>query len=496
MEARHYVYELRRTSPGPGATRYIGVRTAKNGEPEQDEYWGSSRKVISEIKRGRNFEKTIIRTFTSRADAEFFEAELQWQHMAGKNPNFYNEFSQLIDGKVDQLFPRQRFVSAWGEHRWFVVGSEPEGWELDPAIWAQFEDMSHKDAFSSCWRYTFLGLELPEWRLHKEYPDECAFAIDQPRVGYSPYVKIGEDFRVVDFRFFPTGHQPDGWKSGFARSFWARSNGNAGAFLPPEWKRYRLEANFRLEVNDVSQNAYFPKGGAPKHWIIAEIYEENLRKFNEGRNNLAKLAQSFVDDLKERIENIDDDRVLENTALKYFEGMDKRLTKIDILMQIAIADFGGSRARILKNAVENEFSKRMSLGQLKPVGVGQVKQLADDGYSVEGGTPIEHISSMLTLAKQKHHEAISMFGKPDAAAIPRLHEVLKLLEEVEILADDAGSYVDSTDMKAAIKELHSQQASVKLAIARLEQIRTASPWSTPWPWITLALIVMALTQVV
>ena len=89
-----------------------------------------------------------------------------------------------------------------------------------------------------------------------------------------------------------------------------------------------------------------------------------------------------------------------------------------------------------------------------------------------------------------------MFGKPDAAAIPRLHEVLKLLEEVEILADDAGSYVDSTDMKAAIKELHSQQASVKLAIARLEQIRTASPWSTPWPWITLALIVMALTQVV
>lgn len=99
---------------------------------------------------------------------------------------------------------------------------------------------------------------------------------------------------------------------------------------------------------------------------------------------------------------------------------------------------------------------------------------------------------MLTLAKKKHQQAISMLGKPDAAAIPRLHEVLKLLDEVEILAEDAGSYVDSPDMKAAIKALHTQQASLKLAIARLEQLGTSSPWGTPWQWLTLALLIFAL----
>ena len=49
-----------------------------------------------------------------------------------------------------------------------------------------------------------------------------------------------------------------------------------------------------------------------------------------------------------------------------------------------------------------------------------------------------HVSSMLTLAKQKHGEAMAMVGIPDANAIPRLRQVLQLLEEVELLAEDAG----------------------------------------------------------
>ena len=109
---------------------------------------------------------------------------------------------------------------------------------------------------------------------------------------------------------------------------------------------------------------------------------------------------------------------------------------------------------------------------------------------------VSHISSMLTLAQQKHQAAISMLGKPDATAIPRLREVLKLLDEVEILTDDAASYVDSSDMTNAIKELHIQQTAVRMAIAQLEQGRARSPWATPWPWITLAFIVLALVQMV
>ena len=109
--APHYVYELYRTSPGRGPKRYIGVRTAQNGDPANDNYWSSSKKVIAEIAAGATFSKSIVQTFSTREEAEFCEADLHWQLMVGKDPNFYNEFSQLIPGKIGQLFPRTRFVS-------------------------------------------------------------------------------------------------------------------------------------------------------------------------------------------------------------------------------------------------------------------------------------------------------------------------------------------------------------------------------------------------
>jgi chaperonin cofactor prefoldin len=48
---------------------------------------------------------------------------------------------------------------------------------------------------------------------------------------------------------------------------------------------------------------------------------------------------------------------------------------------------------------------------------------------------------MLTLAKRKHQEAMAMLGTPNPSAVPRLREVLRLLEELELLADDASVYV-------------------------------------------------------
>ena len=84
---------------------------------------------------------------------------------------------------------------------------------------------------------------------------------------------------------------------------------------------------------------------------------------------------------------------------------------------------------------------------------------------------IEHVSAMLALAKQKHEEAMAMIGRPDTGAIPRLHQVLKLLHEVELLADDANSYLTNGDMQGALKELHIQQASIAASIGRLEQMR-------------------------
>ena len=101
-----------------------------------------------------------------------------------------------------------------------------------------------------------------------------------------------------------------------------------------------------------------------------------------------------------------------------------------------------------------------------------------------------HVSSMLMLAKQKHEEAMAMIGIPDANAIPRLRQVLQLLDEVELLAEDAGSYVENDAMVGALKELQQQQASIKLAIERLEKLSKRSPWASPWPWIVLLVLLL------
>ncbi len=110
---------------------------------------------------------------------------------------------------------------------------------------------------------------------------------------------------------------------------------------------------------------------------------------------------------------------------------------------------------------------------------------------------VDHVGFMLTLAKQKHEEAMAMVGVPDANAIPSLRKVLQLLEEVELLTEDAGSFVEKDAMVAALKELQQQQASINLAIERLEKQASRSPWASPWPWIAaMALLMLAIVNFV
>lgn len=107
---------------------------------------------------------------------------------------------------------------------------------------------------------------------------------------------------------------------------------------------------------------------------------------------------------------------------------------------------------------------------------------------------VEHISQMLSLAKSKHREAMALLGSPDRNALSRLREALHLLEEVELLAEDAATYLEPDVIKAAIKDLHVQQASVQMAIAQLQSANMWSSWATAWPWITLLIIcLMALS---
>jgi hypothetical protein len=62
--------------------------------------------------------------------------------------------------------------------------------------------------------------------------------------------------------------------------------------------------------------------------------------------------------------------------------------------------------------------------------------------------------------------------------------------------DDAATYVEADVMKAAIKDLHFQQASVQMAIAQLQAANTRSPWATPWPWFTLIVLGLLIAQAV
>lgn len=85
---------------------------------------------------------------------------------------------------------------------------------------------------------------------------------------------------------------------------------------------------------------------------------------------------------------------------------------------------------------------------------------------------------------------MAMVGTPDANAVLRLRQVLQLLEEVEILAEDAGSYVENDAMDAALNELQQQHASIKLAIERLEKLSNRSPWASLWPWIVVMTVLV------
>lgn len=347
MAEIHYVYELKRITPGPGPSRYIGVRTAANSEPENDDYWSSSEKIAKEIGRGVKFQKKVIRKFSSREDAELFEAELHWQHMVGKNPHFYNVTSQLIEGALEQLLPRERYRSPDGEHLWFKAGSEPDGWVRDPARWAQFKDLSHKDGLrqQAGFPQTYEGLELPEWEFHKYYPDEMAFSSSQPRHCHEPYIKLDYRNDVKDCAYFPKGCQPAGWVSGFAPSF--RVSGEP----PAGW-------HLLFHISPASQHvnsAYLPRGASLSGWVDVEMYEQMSRDGRISRNSVHDVNNELRylcdianddEDLRNRLRSYRNEKIDSITDYKFYEKID--LLEIDEKSLFHVKDIiGDSRIKVL-----------------------------------------------------------------------------------------------------------------------------------------------------
>lgn len=116
-----------------------------------------------------------------------------------------------------------------------------------------------------------------------------------------------------------------------------------------------------------------------------------------------------------------------------------------------------------KLALGNEHS-----GQLSHLGF-----LARNRRStlISAPDPLEdHVGVMLAEATRLRKEAMSCLDKPKADPLPQLHRAERLLNEAEILAADAASYVDATQMDTALAELHRQQGEVRAMIAKLRFI--------------------------
>ena len=62
--------------------------------------------------------------------------------------------------------------------------------------------------------------------------------------------------------------------------------------------------------------------------------------------------------------------------------------------------------------------------------------------------PIEgHVGAMIGEATRLHKEALTYLDKPKADPLPQLREAARLLNEAEVLASDAASYLDATQIQ-------------------------------------------------
>lgn len=89
---------------------------------------------------------------------------------------------------------------------------------------------------------------------------------------------------------------------------------------------------------------------------------------------------------------------------------------------------------------------------------------------MNGQNPLEdHVGAMLAEATRLHKEALTYLDKPKADPLPQLREAERLLNEAEVLASDAASYLDATQMDTALAELHRQQGEVRAMIVMVER---------------------------
>lgn len=450
MQWPHYVYELRRETPGAGPILYIGVRTAPKGDPECDDYWGSSQQIRDELASGARFSKRILKTFETREDAEFYEADLHWRHMVGKDPQYYNRTSQLIEGRLDELVPRSRFISPDGQYLWFVPGSEPAGWSPDPARWAQYKDTSCDNNMRTGFRYTFEGMQPPEWELHKYYFDEFAFREDTELHCYRPYISFRDDQTIGGFGYFPKNYQPLDWIDGIPAG-----EVTYGVKTPSDWIECRWIADPEKEFfqPNAHERAYFPPLHLPQGWISADRYEQ-------WRQEIADRKVYFRNELYEELRKLESIFKLSSYGQlsRRLRDFRKKRYEEDKAYEWVAAISGSTNL----SREEKEYAVNFLTGLPPEI----LKAPIDD-------VVVKHVSEMLAEATRLHENAVNLLKLvPDP--LPQWAEARQLLGDAEVLISDALSHIDSDQLKIALADIYRQQGQIDTIIAQFKSKESES----------------------
>lgn len=94
---------------------------------------------------------------------------------------------------------------------------------------------------------------------------------------------------------------------------------------------------------------------------------------------------------------------------------------------------------------------------------------------------------MLALAQRLHADAIAAISaRPiDLAAAAAAS---KQLADCELLVADCLDWQHEDRLAEALAALRDQRRLLEQALAQPIASAPVSPWSTPWPWLTLALV--------
>ena len=102
---------------------------------------------------------------------------------------------------------------------------------------------------------------------------------------------------------------------------------------------------------------------------------------------------------------------------------------------------------------------------------------------------------MLALATAKHVEAMNAIST-QPVDLDRVKDAERALADAELLAEDCLDLTGDERLADALTELQAQRSLLARGIARLEaqraQKQQRSPWATAWPWLSLAVIFIAL----